>query len=121
VGFVLIRHQGLLDPFELVRLELFGKFDRVDLLHIEGHVAVQHEREVRTAFLPPHLDELDVLAHPRRTVLRAVREGELGAVEAKLLGDVRPRSGGVARYPLFRLATEKVVNRFAFGFAEEIP
>ena len=93
---VFVGHEWLLNPLDVVRLELLGELRSV--LHIQRHVAVEHEWEVRPALLPPLLDELNILAHPSIAMLWAVGERELSAVEAELLGEIGPRRGGVARH-----------------------
>lgn len=62
ISIIVIGVETLLNPLEVVRLELLGEFDCVR--DCQRHVAVQHEWVVGADFLSPVFEELDVLSEP---------------------------------------------------------
>lgn len=114
-----IGRQALLPPVDVEVLALFGNLNCVR--HVERHVAVHHEREVRADGFAVLAQELDILLEPRVPLLGTVRKGHLGAPKAHGLGGRGLGSCAVKIEALLGGAADEAVDGLVAQLAKEIP
>ena len=78
----IVRVQNLFPPLDVDTLvdTFLSELDGV--VNVQGHVAVDHDREVGADVGSALLEELDVLLHSRVALVRTVREGYLPKFES---------------------------------------
>ena len=91
------------------------------ILHVQAHVAIHHDREIRAHSLSMSLQELDILPHPRGTLMRSVWQRHLSAPETHPLGLGRQGSRKVERNILLGTTADHLVDGLATDLAEEVP
>ena len=114
-----VRRKTLLPPVDVEVLGLLDDLNRVR--HIQRHVAVHHQRKVRTDGLAVLAEELNVLLQADVSFLRAVRQRHLGTPETRLLGGRRVGTGAVEVETFLGGTTNHLVDGLVADLAEEIP
>ena len=119
VPFHVVGVQHLFPPVDVELPAALGQTDRVR--HAERHVAIDHQREVRTHPLAVGGEERPIVAKPALAVVRPVRQGNLPTEKTHRLRRIRCRSRAVEVDRLARRPADQLADRLLACLADRVP